>query len=92
MKLKLVLRLVVFLVVCIWVLSFLGIAILMLDPSRCLLLGLLTGGPDLYDWIGTIYVVWYFFTAVVVATFVALEGFRLVGRWSREEAHEEEKN
>jgi H+/Cl- antiporter ClcA len=96
MKKKLVLRLVAFTAVCLWILTFLGVAVLMFSPLRDLVM-FWNGGlnPDfssvneLQNWMGTAFTVWYVFTVVVVAVFVAWRGFRLVGKWAKEEVIEE---
>jgi len=99
MKGKIVLKLVGFSAAVIWVFLFLGVAVLMLEPTKDLIL-FWSGGLSPYNmdisemkpWVGTVYVIWYFFSAIVIATLVALWGFRLIGVWKKEASDEETKS
>lgn len=72
-------RLILFAVVCVWILGLLGFSILFWDHMRELLLG-----EGMGTWLESVYAVWIIFTVICAGLYAFKKGVSLIFKWDKE--------
>lgn len=77
-------RIVVFALACLWVFGLILVGIATYPAFQATLVSVI--GPT---WLITASLVWYVATLVLVGVWVAVKGFRFVGKWEKENKSDE---
>lgn len=76
-------RITVFAFACIWVFGWLLVGITLLPPFTSIL-----EGSGLNQVLANFLVIWYLLTLIIVGGWIAIKGFKFIGKWEKDNEDE----